>query len=53
MKEEFVKCSYCRADVAAEACKLAAHRRVIDGKQYVFCCANCADRFDKKRSKSQ
>ena len=53
MKEEFVRCSYCKMEVPAEACKLAAYRKTIDGKQYVFCCANCADRFEKKKGKGK
>jgi YHS domain-containing protein len=48
VKEEFVKCSYCKAEMPTEACKLAAYRKTIEGKQYVFCCANCAQRFEKK-----
>lgn len=45
MKPEFVKCEFCKAEVPMEACKLAAHRKVIEGKEYVFCCAKCAQRY--------
>ena len=53
MKEQFVRCEYCKAEVPAETCKLAGHRRVIGGKDYVFCCASCAQRFlQKKKTKT-
>jgi YHS domain-containing protein len=53
MKPEFVKCDYCKAEIPSEACRLAAHTTVIDGKEYVFCCAKCAQRYKKKKEKTR
>jgi YHS domain-containing protein len=51
MKSEFVRCEFCKAEMPSEACKLAAHRTIIGGKEYVFCCAKCAERYKQKRKK--
>jgi YHS domain-containing protein len=48
MKPQFVRCEFCKAEISEE-CKLASHRTVIDGKEYVFCCAKCAQRFQKTK----
>ncbi|MBC7131440.1 transcriptional regulator [Candidatus Bathyarchaeota archaeon] len=48
MKKEFIKCEYCSIPIA-EACQLAAYRTVIDGKEYIFCCKKCAERYAQKR----
>ena len=53
MKPEFVKCDYCKAEIPSEACRLAAHTTVIDGKEYVFCCVKCAQRYKKKKEKTR
>jgi YHS domain-containing protein len=51
MKPKFVRCGYCKAEIPEETCKLASHRRIIDGREYLFCCAKCAERFlEKKKS---
>ena len=52
MKEEFVRCEFCKIEIPPGACQLAAYRAVIDGKQYVFCCEKCAQRYQKTRKKS-
>ncbi|MDH5793204.1 MAG: hypothetical protein OEZ18_01400 [Candidatus Bathyarchaeota archaeon] len=52
MKEEFVRCEFCKTEIPPEACQLAAYRTVIDGKQYVFCCEKCAQRYQKTRKES-
>lgn len=53
MKERFVRCGYCKAEVPDEICKLAGHRRVIGGREYVFCCVSCAQKFlQKKKAKA-
>jgi len=51
MNEEFVKCDYCKMAMPTEACKLAAYRTVIDGKEYLFCCQSCAQKYVKKQKK--
>ncbi len=37
-----MKCSKC--DLEVEECVFATYKKVIDGKEYVFCCAKCAER---------
>jgi YHS domain-containing protein len=51
MKPQFVQCEFCKAEIPQEACKLASHRTVIKGKQYVFCCARCAERYGQTKKK--
>ena len=51
MKSEFVKCKCCSEDIPSEKCELAAYRTVIDGKQYLFCCKNCAKEYEQKKTK--
>jgi YHS domain-containing protein len=52
MTPEFVRCEFCKVEIPTEACQLAAYRTVIDGKEYMFCCAQCAKRYkQKKKSK--
>jgi len=51
MKPKFVKCAYCKTEVPSDACKLAAHRTIIDGEEYIFCCARCAQQYQEKRKK--
>ena len=45
----FVKCEMCKAEIPADKCVFATHKRVIDGKEYVFCCIRCAEDFEKKK----
>jgi YHS domain-containing protein len=51
MKPEFVRCEFCRMKIPMEGCRLAAHHTVIDGREYVFCCTKCADRYQRKTKK--
>jgi YHS domain-containing protein len=53
MSPEFVQCGYCKARVPLEQCAFAAHRASIDGKEYVFCCAQCAEQFKAKKKKKK
>jgi YHS domain-containing protein len=48
VKEETVKCEFCKTDVSAGTCKFANYKTVIDGKEYVFCCAICAKQSKKR-----
>jgi len=34
----FVKCEMCKARVPSGTCVFAIHKRVIDGKEYIYCC---------------
>jgi len=51
MTSEFVKCDYCKIEIPSGKCELAAYRTVIDGKEYVFCCVQCAKRYQKQKKK--
>jgi YHS domain-containing protein len=53
MKPKFVKCEYCNTEILSEACRLAAHTTTIDGKEYTFCCARCAERYEQKKPKAK
>ena len=50
MKPEFIKCGCCNADLS-KACELAAYTATINGKEYVFCCKNCAKQFEQEKTK--
>jgi len=49
MSPELVQCGYCKAKVSLEQCEFAAHRTIVDGKEYVFCCTQCAKQFKAKK----
>ncbi|NWG11364.1 hypothetical protein HXY33_06440 [Candidatus Bathyarchaeota archaeon] len=51
MSSEFVRCEFCKAEIPTESCQLATYRTVIDGKEYVFCCAHCAQRYKQKKKR--
>ena len=51
MKSKFIKCECCSKDVQSEKCELAAYSTIIDGKQYFFCCKNCASEYEQKKMK--
>lgn len=53
MKQEFIQCDYCKSKVSLERCEFATHKTVIDGKEHVFCCAQCAQRFTTNKKKKQ
>jgi YHS domain-containing protein len=53
MSPEFVQCGYCKTRVLLEQCEFAAHRAAIDGKKYVFCCAQCAKQFKAEKKKKK
>ena len=46
----FVKCKMCKARVPSDTCVFAIHKRVIEGKEYIFCCIRCAEDFEKKKN---
>jgi YHS domain-containing protein len=45
----FVKCKMCKARVPADTCVFAIHKKVIEGKEYIFCCKRCAEDFEKRK----
>lgn len=45
----FVKCEMCNVEVPADKCVFATHKRVIDGKEYIFCCVHCAEAVEKRK----
>lgn len=51
MKPRFVRCEYCKIEIPSETCKLAAHQTEINGKEYIFCCRQCAERYKRKKKK--
>jgi len=55
MKPVFIKCDYCRADIRDETgkCVFAICRRVIDGREYSFCCEAHADRFEREKKRQK
>jgi hypothetical protein len=48
----FIKCEVCNAEVAEEGCEFATHKRIIDGKEYVYCCIKCQQKHKKELSKT-
>lgn len=53
MKATFVKCDYCKAGISKETekCVFAVYKRVINEKEYHFCCEAHANRFAKEKKK--
>jgi YHS domain-containing protein len=51
MKATVIKCDLCKTDICDKsgACVFAVHKRVIDGKEYHFCCQAHADRFEREK----
>jgi len=48
MNPEYIKCELCKAKIpSGSICELATNRTVIDGKEYVFCCVKCVQRYQK------
>jgi hypothetical protein len=45
----FIKCEMCNAEIPGDRCVFATHTKVIDGKEYVFCCVRCAEAIEKKK----
>jgi YHS domain-containing protein len=45
---KFVRCGDCGVELDEEKCVFANEKRVIDGKEYVFCCKSCADTYEKE-----
>jgi len=52
MKPEFIKCENCKIEIPTETCQLAAYRTIIEGKEYLFCCIKCAERYKQEKGKA-
>lgn len=48
---EFVRCKFCKIEIPSITCKLAVYRTTVDGKEYIFCCSKCAERYTQKKRK--
>ena len=46
-----IKCELCSVDVSKGKCIFAIYERVIDGKEYYFCCERHANEFQRKQRK--
>jgi len=53
MKPEFVKCEFCKVKIPEKICELSAVHRVISGRDYLFCCGKCAERYEQKIQSSR
>ncbi len=51
MNATVIKCDLCKTDICGDSkvCVFAVHKRVIDGKEYHFCCEAHADRFEREK----
>ena len=45
----FVKCEICNAETPADRCIFAIHKRVIEGKEYTYCCSIMQRKHDFNR----
>ncbi|MFQ6050980.1 MAG: TRASH domain-containing protein [Candidatus Hydrothermarchaeota archaeon] len=41
-------CEFCSKEILPEDCLFALHKKIIDDKEYVFCCSICLEAFEKK-----
>ena len=47
---KFIKCESCGAKIPKdEKCDFADYKRSIGGEVFIFCCAKCADEYEKKQ----
>jgi hypothetical protein len=47
---KFVRCESCGAKIPKdERCEFASYMRTISGERLIFCCARCADEYEKKQ----
>ena len=43
--KSFVKCEMCTAETPTDKCVFATHKKVIEGKEYTFCCPTMRRKF--------
>jgi len=55
MRNAFIKCELCNVEICDDKgkCAFAIHKRVVDGKEYYFCCEAHADSFEKSKKKTK
>lgn len=41
-----MKCEFCSVEIVEEC--IFAHKKVIEGKEYYFCCDRCLEEFESK-----
>lgn len=46
---KFVQCAECNMKITGDKCEFAIYTHVIDGKECVFCCEKCAEKYQKKK----
>ncbi|MGC1120088.1 MAG: hypothetical protein WBA22_03250 [Candidatus Methanofastidiosia archaeon] len=39
------RCEFCKTEIPVEKC-MFARRKVVEGKEYYFCCEQCQDAFE-------
>ncbi|MFQ6136905.1 MAG: hypothetical protein ACE5PM_06965 [Candidatus Hydrothermarchaeales archaeon] len=44
-----MKCDACGVEIPVEECEFAQLKKVINGKEYYFCCYSCEKIFGKKK----
>lgn len=42
------KCAICNVNVNGEKCVFATQKRIVNGKEYYFCCEHHANEFTNK-----
>ncbi len=47
---KIIKCEHCSMEIPGDICEFAVYTRTIAGKEHVFCCVKCAERYEKRRS---
>ena len=48
-----IKCEICEVSIPKEKCVFAIHKKTVNGKEHVFCCAHYGDEFEKKHPKAE
>ena len=43
---KFIKCEMCSAEITADRCEFATHKRIINGEEYVYCCIKCQQKHE-------
>ena len=43
----------CKTVLSDKDCAFASHKKIIDGKETIFCCEHCFNDYEKKKVKRQ
>jgi len=49
---KFIKCKMCSAEIPADTCEFATHKRVVNGEEYIYCCIKCQQKHERELSKT-